>query len=88
MNNKCQFASLTIFFISYNNLEGNIPQEIWFLKQIEGYSIACQQIVDTFLSCHYNMSSINVISIALNEFDGSLPPNMFQTLLNLQYFAI
>ncbi|WJX56093.1 non-specific serine/threonine protein kinase [Trifolium repens] len=34
------------------------------------------------------MSSLNIIAAVDNNFSGSLPPNMFHTLPNLQFFSV
>ncbi|RHN54573.1 putative protein kinase RLK-Pelle-LRR-XII-1 family [Medicago truncatula] len=46
------------------------------------------KISGTFPLCLYNMSSLTMISAASNQFDGSLPSNMFNTLPYLKVFAI
>ncbi|RHN54586.1 putative non-specific serine/threonine protein kinase [Medicago truncatula] len=42
----------------------------------------------TFPPCLHNMTSLTGISAPANSFGGSLPPDMFQTLPNLQVFEI
>ncbi|KAK2427416.1 putative LRR receptor serine/threonine-protein kinase [Trifolium repens] len=82
-------SSLTIFRIGYNNLVGNIPKEMCFLRQLKIISVYVNKLSDTFPSCLYNMSSLTIISADKNNnLSGSLPPNMFRTLPNLQCFAI
>ncbi|CAJ2633531.1 unnamed protein product [Trifolium pratense] len=81
-------ASLTKFFIGFNQLEENIPQEICCLKQLKIIAVHINKLSGTFPSCLYNMSSLTVISAADNNFNGSLPHNMFHTLPNLQFFSI
>jgi hypothetical protein len=67
---------------------GNIPQEMCFLKQLKAITVHVNKLSGTFPSCLYNISSLGMISAPMNNFSGSLPPNMFNTLPNLYFFGI
>ncbi|KAJ1396844.1 Serine/threonine-protein kinase, active site [Sesbania bispinosa] len=57
-------------------------------KNLTAISVHVNKLLGTFPSCLYNISSLTLISAAENQFNGSLPPNMFHTLPNLQAFGI
>ncbi|CAJ2647085.1 unnamed protein product [Trifolium pratense] len=81
-------SSLNIFSIDFNNLVRYIPKEMCFLKQLKIIAVHVNKLSGKFPSCLYNMSSLNAISAPDNNFSGSLPPNMFHTLPNLQFVSL
>ncbi|XP_029130697.1 probable LRR receptor-like serine/threonine-protein kinase At3g47570 [Cajanus cajan] len=81
-------SSLTSLAMGLNYFEGNIPKEICNLKNLAMISVHVNILIGTFPSCLYNMSSLRIISAAGNQFNDSLPPNMFHTLPNLQEFLV
>ncbi|XP_012574590.1 LRR receptor-like serine/threonine-protein kinase EFR isoform X2 [Cicer arietinum] len=81
-------SSLTRFSVTSNNLEGDIPQEICRLNKLTILFVGENNLSGMIPSCLYNISSLIKFSAAMNKFHGSLPPNMFHTLPNLQFFEI
>ncbi|RDX92667.1 putative LRR receptor-like serine/threonine-protein kinase, partial [Mucuna pruriens] len=80
-------SSLTHLSVGSNKLEGDIPQEICRLKSLTFLVLGGNKF-GTLPSCLYNMSSLTLIAAPQIQFNGSLPPNMFHTLRNLQELDI
>ena len=74
--------------MDYNNLEGNIPQEIGQLKNLTYLLLSVNKLSGTLPSFLYNMSSLIEIAVTYNQLSGSLPSNMFHNLLALKFFLI
>ncbi|XP_045813746.1 probable LRR receptor-like serine/threonine-protein kinase At3g47570 isoform X1 [Trifolium pratense] len=71
-----------------NNFEGDIPQAICRLKTLTILHVGENNLSGTPPFCVYNITSLTIFYMAFNNFHGSLPPNMFHNLPNIQEFGI
>ncbi|KAL1288782.1 hypothetical protein AAHE18_20G008700 [Arachis hypogaea] len=81
-------SSLVVLSLSYNNLEGKLPQNIGNLKHLQILGMVSNKLCGMLPYSLYNVSSLTYISAANNHFNGSLPADMFFSLPRLQLFEI
>ncbi|XP_058068547.1 probable LRR receptor-like serine/threonine-protein kinase At3g47570 [Magnolia sinica] len=69
-------SSLTALDLTYNNFDGQIPNQLGQLARIIYFQIGPNQLSGTIPPSIYNLSSIQVLNVAVNRLHGSIPPNL------------
>ncbi|KAM6552653.1 hypothetical protein CsatB_013415 [Cannabis sativa] len=76
--------SLIFFFISKNNLYGEISSTYCNLSGLQILDISNNNIQGKIPSCLANLSSLSVLDFHKNNFSGEIPQGMFKNLTNLR----
>ncbi|KAM6552655.1 hypothetical protein CsatB_013417 [Cannabis sativa] len=76
--------SLEMFFISNNNLLGEIPSTYCNLSGLRILDISNNNIQGKIPSCLANLSSLSVLDLHKNNFSGEIPQGMFKNLTSLR----
>ncbi|KAM6552650.1 hypothetical protein CsatB_013412 [Cannabis sativa] len=76
--------SLQMFFISNNNLLGEIPSTYCNLSGLRILDISNNNIQGKIPSCLANLSSLSVLDLHKNNFSGEIPQGMFKNLTSLR----
>ncbi|KAM6579350.1 hypothetical protein CsatA_003124 [Cannabis sativa] len=76
--------SLIFFFISKNNLHGEISSTYCNLSGLQILDISNNNIQGKIPSCLANLSSLSVLDFHKNNFSGEIPQGMFKNLTNLR----
>ena len=65
-------------------MAGELPQEIDILPKLEKFGVNNNSLNGSIPSSLFNISTMNVLSISLNEFSGTLPLDMRNSFTNLE----
>ncbi|XP_030477669.2 receptor-like protein 7 [Cannabis sativa] len=76
--------SLIFFFISKNNLYGEISSTYCNLSGLQILDISNNNIQGKIPSCLANLSSLSVLDLHKNNFSGEIPQDMFKNLTSLR----
>ncbi|XP_062093578.1 receptor-like protein 6 [Humulus lupulus] len=66
-------SSIYVFFVSNNQLSGELPSMICKLKTIEVLDLSNNNFIGMIPPCLTNLSSIQIINLQLNKFHGMIP---------------
>ncbi|XP_057993119.1 LRR receptor-like serine/threonine-protein kinase GSO1 [Hevea brasiliensis] len=85
----CNISTLTTLWLKNDNPEGNVPEEIGKLANLETLILyGNKQISGSVPWTIFNISSLRMIDLSFNRLSGSLPDDICQNLLNLRRLVL
>ncbi|KMT08550.1 hypothetical protein BVRB_6g138300 isoform B [Beta vulgaris subsp. vulgaris] len=87
--NISRCLKLKTIAVEHNNLSGNIPPQFSHLSNLTNLLVSSNRFTGDLLSTVVmNMTSLQVLSAAVNSFYGSFPDNFGGVLRNLTYISL
>ncbi|CDY36137.1 BnaA08g19110D [Brassica napus] len=73
--------------LSSNQLSGEIPVEVWDLKNIISLNFSSNRLIGSIPDCISNLKSLESLDLSNNKLHGNIPPQLAD-LNNLGYFNV
>ncbi|PHU23512.1 hypothetical protein BC332_08619 [Capsicum chinense] len=77
-------TSLEELYLSYNNLEGEVPASLAQLTKLRLLGLSVNSLSGEFPPSLYNLSSLELIALSFNNFSGNLRSDLGDYFPNLQ----